>query len=165
MEGSKTISTFDWSRLEYKKCVKEVFMDRFAVRIGIFALLVVTLVLSAGPMAYAQSAAGKQFKDVDVNKDGKVDAPELTITIIQITPEKFKKYDRNGDGVLDRNEFNGAGTAKEFRDVDYNQDGRIDVSEYTVIMMTVSPEWFKQFDRDGSGFLNEAEFNALMQKK
>ena len=87
-------------------------MDRFAARIAVLALFVLVLVLHPLPAVYGQGAAGKQFKDVDVNKDGKVD-----------------------------------------------------ISEFTVIMMTVSPEWFKQFDRDGNGYLDEAEFNALMRTK
>ncbi len=140
-------------------------MDRFAARIAVLALFVLVLVLHPLPAVYGQGAAGKQFKDVDVNKDGKVDAPELTITIIHVTPDKFRKYDKNGDGVLDQGELAAAGTGKAFKDVDYNKDGKVDISEFTVIMMTVSPEWFKQFDRDGNGYLDEAEFNALMRTK
>ncbi len=138
-------------------------MHRLVVRIAIFILVVFALVFQSAPLVYAQAPAGKQFKDADVNKDGKVDAPELTIMIINMTPAKFKEYDKNGDGILDQNEFKAAGTGKAFKDVDYNKDGKIDVSEFTVIMMTVSPEWFKKADKDSSGFLNEAEYNAIMQ--
>jgi Ca2+-binding EF-hand superfamily protein len=116
-------------------------------------------------LVYGQQATGKEFRNADVNKDGKVDAAELTIIIIDITPAKFKEYDKNGDGILDDKEFVAAGTGKTFKDVDYNKDGKIDISEFTVIMISASPEWFKKFDRNGSGFLDEAEYNALMQKK
>lgn len=130
-----------------------------------FLFLALALVFQPVPLLFAQQAAGKQFKDADMNKDGKVDAAELTIIVINITPDKFKGYDKNGDGFLDEKEFRAAGMGKEFKDVDYNRDGKVDLSEFTVIMMSISPEWFKQFDKDKSGFLNEAEYNALMQNK
>ncbi len=45
------------------------------------------------------------FPDVDNNKDGKISPVELGTVLPSVTMEDFKKYDRNGDGYLDANEY------------------------------------------------------------
>jgi hypothetical protein len=45
------------------------------------------------------------FEDVDVNKDGKLSPIELSIIIRDLTMDKFKQYDKNGNGCLDKKEF------------------------------------------------------------
>lgn len=45
------------------------------------------------------------FSDVDNNKDGKISPVELGTVLPSVTMEDFKKYDRNGDGFLDPNEY------------------------------------------------------------
>jgi hypothetical protein len=47
----------------------------------------------------------KSFDDVDVNKDGKLSPIELSTMIRDLTMERFKQYDKNGNGCLDRKEF------------------------------------------------------------
>ncbi len=45
------------------------------------------------------------FADVDNNKDGKISPVELGAVLPSITMDAFKRYDRNGDGFLDANEY------------------------------------------------------------
>ena len=45
------------------------------------------------------------FQDVDNNKDGKVTPIELCVMYPDLTMEKFKEYDKNGDGCLSEAEF------------------------------------------------------------
>lgn len=45
------------------------------------------------------------FKQVDVNKDGKIDYKELSMVIKGLTAEDFRKYDKNNDGYLSDEEF------------------------------------------------------------
>jgi hypothetical protein len=45
------------------------------------------------------------FAEVDNNKDGKISPVELGTVLPSVTMEKFKQYDRNGDGFLDANEY------------------------------------------------------------
>jgi hypothetical protein len=45
------------------------------------------------------------FAEVDNNKDGKISPVELGAVMPSITMETFKKYDRDGDGFLDANEY------------------------------------------------------------
>lgn len=57
------------------------------------------------------AAKKKGFKDIDANKDGKITIEELTVVFVNITPEMFKKFDKNGDGALDEKEFSDASKA------------------------------------------------------
>jgi hypothetical protein len=45
------------------------------------------------------------FKDIDNNKDGKITPIELCIMVPDLTLQKFKEYDKNGDGCLSEREF------------------------------------------------------------
>jgi hypothetical protein len=51
------------------------------------------------------NGGGGGFEDADVNKDGKITPVELSLLIHDITMERFKKYDKDGNGTLDRAEF------------------------------------------------------------
>jgi hypothetical protein len=48
---------------------------------------------------------GQNFEDVDNNKDGWISPVELCVLIPDMTMEQFRKYDKNGDGRLDRVEY------------------------------------------------------------
>jgi hypothetical protein len=50
----------------------------------------------------------KSFRDIDNDKDGKVTPIELCVLIPNLTLQKFREYDKNGDGCLDETEFNTA---------------------------------------------------------
>jgi hypothetical protein len=45
------------------------------------------------------------FKDIDNNKDGKITPIELCVMVPDLTIQKFKEYDKNGDGCLNEREF------------------------------------------------------------
>jgi hypothetical protein len=47
----------------------------------------------------------KVFGDIDVNKDGKLSPIELSTMIRELTMAKFRQYDKNGNGYLDKKEF------------------------------------------------------------
>jgi hypothetical protein len=51
---------------------------------------------------------GTGFRDVDENKDGKVTAVEMSVVISDLTMERFKQYDKNGDGCLNESEYKAA---------------------------------------------------------
>lgn len=50
----------------------------------------------------------KSFRDIDNDKDGKVTPIELCVLIPNLTLQKFREYDKNGDGCLSETEFNTA---------------------------------------------------------
>lgn len=59
----------------------------------------------AAPVKVKYRVNSLAFKDVDNNKDGRVSPVELGAVIPNISMDNFKKYDRNGDGGLDENEY------------------------------------------------------------
>jgi len=54
------------------------------------------------------AAKKKGFKDIDANKDGKITIEELTVVFVNVSPEMFKNFDKNGDGALDEKEYKDA---------------------------------------------------------
>ncbi len=50
-------------------------------------------------------ARGTEFDDIDENKDGRISPIELSVAVKNLTVEKFREYDRNGNGFIDRNEY------------------------------------------------------------
>ncbi len=59
----------------------------------------------AAPVRVKYKVNRLSFADVDNNKDGKISPVELGTVLPSLTMENFKKYDRNGDGYLDPNEY------------------------------------------------------------
>ena len=59
-----------------------------------------------GPVRVKERTNSTAFNDVDQNADGKISPAELSAIIPGLTMEQFKKYDKNGDGCLDRGEYN-----------------------------------------------------------
>ena len=55
----------------------------------------------------AGNAAGQTgtFESLDTNKDGRISMPEASVDPALV--ENFSKADRNGDGYLDKAEFDG----------------------------------------------------------
>jgi hypothetical protein len=51
---------------------------------------------------------GDTFDDADVNKDSMVTPVELSVVIPDITMERFRRYDRDSSGRLDKSEFSEA---------------------------------------------------------
>lgn len=62
-------------------------------------LLVISLVVLA--LVVNVYSAGKDFENIDTNKDGKVDLKEFT----DAGTERFKLFDKNQDGYLNNKEF------------------------------------------------------------
>ena len=48
---------------------------------------------------------GLSFEDADINRDGNLSPVELSIIIKDLTMERFKEWDRNGNGFIDKREF------------------------------------------------------------
>jgi hypothetical protein len=61
-----------------------------------------------GKLKRAPRRSGLDFDDVDANKDGKITPVELSVLIPDITLERFRRYDVNKKGYLNRAEFEAA---------------------------------------------------------
>jgi ketosteroid isomerase-like protein len=57
------------------------------------------------------------FEEIDVNKDGKIDYKELSVVIKGLTPEQFNALDKNKDGVITKDEYQGYMTDEEMKAV------------------------------------------------
>lgn len=57
------------------------------------------------------------FEEIDVNKDGKIDYKEMTIVIKGMTPEQFNALDKNKDGVITKDEYQGYMTDEQMQAV------------------------------------------------
>jgi ketosteroid isomerase-like protein len=57
------------------------------------------------------------FEEIDVNKDGKIDYKEMTIVIKGMTQEQFNALDKNKDGALTKDEYQGYMTDEEMQAV------------------------------------------------
>ncbi|XP_065830281.1 calcium-binding mitochondrial carrier protein SCaMC-2-like [Oscarella lobularis] len=112
------------------------------------------------------------FEQLDVNKDGRIDAKELEDGLKRLgasrsgeqAKEILKRSDSNTDGQLDLAEFSKYLDAHErkldlvFKDIDTNKDGRLDRAEITSALgrlgLKVSDaeveKLLKHMDKDGS---------------
>lgn len=95
----------------------------------------------AGLIGSAQPAPGRvpyiaEFKKIDASSSGRITMEQA----LEYYRRKFAELDRNGDGFLDANELEAAlplMNAKSGKELlislDRNSDGKLSVSEFTVI--------------------------------
>jgi Ca2+-binding EF-hand superfamily protein len=143
-----------------------------------------------------------ELGEIDTNQNGWLDAEELVwfdantnktlepkeqagieITQHLLAERLLKQFDANGDGLLDRTEFNNLqysviGTSKprwELQFVDTNHDGHLDLGELETFLQQqtrsglpsrpmrdlLAERLLKQFDANGDGLLDRTEFNNL----
>jgi ketosteroid isomerase-like protein len=57
------------------------------------------------------------FEEIDVNKDGKIDYKEMTVVIPGMTTEQFQALDRNKDGFITKDEYQGYMTDEQMQAV------------------------------------------------
>jgi len=53
--------------------------------------------------------------------------------------------------------------SKDFKDVDNNQDGKISPIELSVITPDLTMKQFREYDKNGNGYLDESEYNAVVK--
>lgn len=103
-------------------------------------------------LAGAAFAATPDFGGLDRDKNGYLDPAEID----GAAPEVFKNNDRNGDGSLDRSEFETAGgPPSRFGEVDTDRNGRIDPDEFRA----AARRQFEQFDVNRDGRIDVQEWN------
>jgi Ca2+-binding EF-hand superfamily protein len=124
-------------------------------KLGIAAILISLVTAGAVGVASAQGS------DRDARADRKA--------------ELLKKFDTNGDGVLDASEKQAMRVAmKEKREArkaemlakyDTNKDGKLDASERAVMRDDLAAKEFAKLDKDGDGKLSLDEFKAGMKER
>jgi hypothetical protein len=53
--------------------------------------------------------------------------------------------------------------SRDFRDVDNNQDGKISPIELSVIIPDLTMKQFREYDKNGNGYLDESEYNLAVK--
>jgi hypothetical protein len=107
----------------------------------VVAQCLLTASCQAGLIGSAPPAPGRlpyitEFKKIDASGSGRISMEQA----VEYYRRKFAELDRNGDGFLDANELDAAlplMNAKSGKEVlvslDRNSDGKLSVSEFTVI--------------------------------
>ena len=116
VKTKKDVVTFDLAKATFKgyKDISEIKVgDKAAVKYSKDGINVKKIAAAKPAKEKKEKPAAKKkgFKDIDANKDGKVTIEELTVIFVNVTPEMFKQFDKNGDGVLDEKEFGDASKA------------------------------------------------------
>ncbi len=108
-----------------------------------------------------QDSWEKRFQEMDQNRDGKVSLAEYIAFFKEGSPMRrknveyeFRKYDRNGDGFITREEhFTPVTLEDQFRALDTNRDGRVSRSEFLDAEIL-----FQALDRNHDGFITLEEY-------
>lgn len=116
VKTKKDVVTFDLAKATFKgyKDISEIKVgDKAAVKYSKDGINVKKIAAAKPAKEKKEKPAAKKkgFKDIDANKDGKVTIEELTVIFVNVTPEMFKQFDKDGDGVLDEKEFGDASKA------------------------------------------------------
>lgn len=124
------------------------------------------LVLGGTSIAHAQTPqqqptpARDLLTDADANHDGKVTYDEAKAIRPMMTPERFKEYDRDGDGVLTKEDFPedpGQFIGSALLKADADKDGLVTPEEFKAAFPKVPPERFTMLDRNKDGVISKAD--------
>jgi outer membrane biosynthesis protein TonB len=107
------------------------------------------------------NAKFKGYKDASEIKVGDKVAAKYSkdgINVKKIAAAKPAKVKKEKPAVEKKEKP--AAKKKGFKDIDTNKDGKITIEELTVVFVNVTPEMFKQFDKNNDGALDEKEFKG-----
>lgn len=114
----------------------------------------ISVSLLAGAVLAEPGGKGSRFEKLDANGDGKVTEQELAAR----RSAMIEAADQNGDGALTESEMHAFREAKRAerrakRNPDKNGDGVIDRAEYDL----AADERFERMDKNGDGVISEDE--------
>ena len=118
--------------------------------------------LPAGPRPFEQLL--EILKEADVDHNGEVTFEEFQAVIPQLTEEQFDKLDRNGDGVISREDLPKPPPAHPYLrllhfldEADADNNGEVTLAEIQVIIPTFTQYAFDFLDKNDDGVLSKAD--------
>ena len=121
--------------------------------LGLIACLIVAVAVPGPVRAQAPSDPDELFDMFDTNGDGTIDRTEFDVNKIQ----GISAFDTNRNGHLDRDEIRISD--ENFRAADQDGDGRI--SGYEFVESPFGK--FEAFDTDGDGLVTREEFRTFVE--
>ncbi|HEO70346.1 MAG TPA: hypothetical protein ENN80_03720 [Candidatus Hydrogenedentes bacterium] len=132
-------------------------------------LVVLSIGMCLAPSAEVQRGPRPHMRELlkqaDVNADGQVAYDELATVMPGLDKERFKRMDRNGDGMLspaDAREGRRSETAPRrpiarFHEADTNHDKQVTFEEFQAAAPKATREQFDRLDRNDDGVLSPAD--------
>ncbi len=102
------------------------------------------------------NVAFKGYKSLEEIQVGDVIAVKYVKDGIEIKKIKGKKPEKAKKEAVKK-------VKKGFKDIDSNKDGKITIEELVIVFVTVTPEQFKQFDKNNDGALDEKEYKDAIK--
>lgn len=123
-------------------------------------ILLTALTLTLGSSLAAADDAGSGRPKIDTNGDGSVDLTELQAVRPNATVEQFNRADKDGNGLLSREELRAAGRDMRRPPADTNNDGGISFEELQAQRPNITREQFAAIDADNNGSLSREEIRS-----
>lgn len=103
-----------------------------------------------------KNVAFKGYKSLEEIQVGDVIAVKYVKDGIEIKKIKGKKPEKAKKEAVKK-------VKKGFKDIDSNKDGKITIEELVIVFVTVTPEQYKQFDKNNDGALDEKEYKDAVK--
>ena len=100
----------------------------------------------------------EKVKQADTNGDQQLSYDEMKAAFPQVTEEKFKAADKDGNGQLTKEEFRQV-LMERLKEADTDGDGKLSLEEAKAAFPKINDEIFAKLDRNGDGFLSPEDRN------
>ena len=99
-----------------------------------------------------------KMKQADTNNDQQLSYDEVKAAFPNVTEEKFKAADKDGNGQLTKEELRQM-LIERLKAADTNGDGKLSPEEAKSAFPKMNNEMFTKLDRNGDGFLSPEDRN------